>query len=91
MGKTLCKACREELNLKRSTIQNHVHSAKHVDGKEKIAKREVREQDITVALKAHNASEHLVGEHFPEAQQVFHVKVVSAFLQVAVPISKLHF
>ena len=89
--KLFCKACREELNLKRSTIQNHVRSAKHVDGKEKMAKREAREQDIAVALKAHNASEHLVGEHLPEAQQVFRVKVVSAFLRAAVPISKLHF
>jgi hypothetical protein len=42
------------------------------------AKREAREQDI--ALKAHNAKEHLVGEHLPEARQVFHVKVVSPFL-----------
>ena len=41
-----CKACREELNLKRSTIQNHVRSVKHVEGKEKTAKRE---REIVIA------------------------------------------
>ena len=66
--KLFCKACREELNLKHSTIQNHVRSVKHVEGKEKTAKREAREQDIAIALKAHNAKEHLVGEHLPGAQ-----------------------
>ena len=40
------KACREELNLKRSTIQNHVRSVKHVEGKEKTDKRE---REIVIA------------------------------------------
>ena len=35
--KLFCRACREELNLKRSTIQNHVRSVKHVEGKDKMA------------------------------------------------------
>ena len=89
--KLFCRACREELNLKRSTIQNHVRSVKHVEGKDKMAKREAREQDIAVALKAHNSKEHLVGEHLPEVQQVFRVKVVSAFLRAGVPLAKLQF
>ena len=91
MSKLFCKACREEVNLKRSTITNHIRSVKHVDGKNKEAKKEAREQDIATALRAHNAKEHLVGEHLPEAQQVFRVKVVSAFLRAAVPLSKLQF
>ena len=44
--KLFCKACREELNLKRSTIQNHVRSVKHVEGKEKTDKRE---REIVIA------------------------------------------
>ena len=44
-----------------------------------------------VALKAHNAKEHLVGEYLPEAQQIFRVKVVTAFLQSAVPLNKLDY
>jgi hypothetical protein len=31
--KLFCKACREELNLKRSTIQNQVRTVKHVERK----------------------------------------------------------
>ena len=54
-------------------------------GKEKTAKRE---RNIAIALKAHNAKD-LV--HLPEAQQVFRVKVVSAFLRARVPLSKLQF
>ena len=52
-------------------------------------KRIAREQDIAVALKAHNAEEHLVGENLPEAQQIFSVKVVTAFLRSAFPLNKL--
>ena len=32
-----------------------------------------------------------MGEHLPEAQQVFRVKVVSAFLRAGVPLAKLQF
>ena len=32
-GKLFCKACREELSLKCSSIVNHIKSAKHQDGK----------------------------------------------------------
>ena len=91
MSKLFCRACREEFNLKLSTIRNHIRSVKHVDGKNKVAKKEAREQDIATALRAHNAKEHLVGEHLPVAQQVFRVNVVSAFLRAAVPLSKLQY
>lgn len=91
MSKLFCRPCREELNLKHSTIRNHIQSVKHVDGENKIAKKEAREQDIATALRGHNTKEHLVGEHLPEAQQVFCVKGVSAFLRAAVPLSMLYF
>ena len=51
MFKLFCRACREELNLKLSTIRNHIQSVKHVDGKNKVAKKEAREQDIATALR----------------------------------------
>ena len=72
-------------------IRNHIRLVKHVNGKNKVAKKEARKQDRATALWAHNAKEHLVGEHLPEAEQVFRVKVVSAFLRAAVPLSKLQF
>ena len=37
-GKLFCKACRDELSLKKSTIEKHVSSAKHSAGKERIVK-----------------------------------------------------
>ena len=89
MGKLFCNACREEVSLKSSSVKNHIHSAKHTEGKTRLSKRDAREKDIAVALKAHNAETHLVGEKLPEAQQVFRVKVVTAFLRSAVPLSKL--
>ena len=42
---------REELSLKKSTIQQHVASSKHKAGKEKLAKKEKREINIAQILK----------------------------------------
>ena len=84
-----CRACREEISLKSSSVRNHVKSVKHIDGKKKLAGKEAREQDIADALKIHNSKEHLKGETLPQQQQVFRVKVVTAFLRAAVPLNKL--
>ena len=87
-----CNACREEVSLKSSSVRNHTRSTKHNEGKKKLAKRVVREQEIALSLKAHNAETHLVGETLPEEQQVFRVKVVTTFLRAGVPLGKLdHF
>ena len=88
-GKLFCKACREELSLKGSSIANHVKSAKHVDGKKGLASKQACEQDTARVLSVHNEQTHLKGKTLPEQQQVFHVKVVSSFLKAAVPLSKL--
>ena len=89
MGKLFCNACREEVSLNSSSVKNHIHSAKHTEEKTRLSKRDASKKDIAVALKAHNGETHLVGEKLPEAQQVFRVKVVTAFLRSAVPLSKL--
>ena len=88
-GKLFCSACREELGLKSSTIQNHIRSQKHASSKKKLELKEAREQDIAVALSKHNEKEHLRGETLPEQQQVYRVKVVTAFLRAGIPLSKL--
>ena len=49
-GKLFCKACREELSLKSSSVANHVKSAKHVDGKKRLASKQAHEQDIARAF-----------------------------------------
>ena len=42
---------REELSLKKSTIQQHVANSKHKAGKEKLAKKEEREINNAQILK----------------------------------------
>ena len=88
-GKLFCLACREELSLKSSSQANHLKSQKHKEGKERLKRKEHREQDIANKLKDYNKDTHVVGENIAENTQVFHVKVVSAFLRARVPLNKL--
>ena len=88
-GMLFCKGCREQLSLKCSSLQNHMKSSKHKEGKLRLTTKEKRERNIAKALAIHNQKSHLVGETLPEEQQVFHVKVVTSFLRAAVPICKI--
>ena len=54
-GKLFCKACRENIAVKRSVVLNHIKSRKHAESKEKLKKRVARELDIAEALQAHDA------------------------------------
>ena len=73
-GRLFCQACREEIGLKKSVIDNHVqHSKKHSVGKERLAEKGKREGDIADALCAYNSREHLAGEELPPEQQVYRV------------------
>ena len=42
-GKLFCKACRENIAVKRSVVQNHIKSKKHAESKEKLKARVARE------------------------------------------------
>ena len=88
-GKLFCKSCREELNLKKSIVKNHLKSGKHLEGKRKLLVKEKREQDIAQSLVVHNAEVHQIGESLPLPQQVYRVKVVTSFLRAGVPLNKL--
>ena len=88
-GKLFCSACREELGLKRSTIQNHIRSLKHENSKKALKVKLKREQDIADALAKHNSEVHLRGETLPMQQQVYRVKVVTALLRAGIPLLKL--
>ena len=88
-GKLFCKACREELSLKKSTIEKHVSSTKHSAGKERIVNGKKQEMDIAEALKKYDAVVHPSGETLPESIRVYRVKVLRAFLKSGVPISKI--
>jgi len=88
-GKLFCRACREELSLKKSTILLHVASSKHTAGKEKLASKEKREIDIAQALQKYDDDVHPSGETLPDSIRVYRVKVLTTFLKAGVPINKI--
>ena len=55
----------------------------------KLATKDKSKKDIAKTLQKHNEEIHLVGETLPETQQVFHVKVIHAFLKAGVPLNKI--
>ena len=83
-----CKACREELSLVSSSINNHIKSAKHREGKKRLESKEKREIDIAVALKIADAT-NPVGQSLPQDQRIYRIKVVTSFLRAGVPLNKL--
>ena len=84
-----CEACRQEVSLRNSIIKNHISSAKHSKMKESMKARKVRNEDIAKCLKQYDEQEHPSGEHLPEAQRVYRIKVVTAFLKAGVPLNKI--
>lgn len=88
-GQLFCLACREELSLKRSIINNHVLSAKHQNSKKRLKTKEAKEQTIVESLRKYNTAIHPRGETLPESQQVYRIKVVQAFLRARVPLNKM--
>ncbi len=91
-GKLFCLACREELALKRSVASLHVKSNKHIEGEERLGRKEARERDIAQALQRMDESEHPKGETLTIDQRVFRyiVKGVRTFLCAGVPLNKLN-
>ena len=88
-GKLFCEACREQLNLKKSSMNNHVQSAKHKDRKVKLQEKEKQDQTIVQALQRYNETHHLQGETLPLEHQAYRIKVVRTFLCAPVPLNKL--
>ena len=88
-GKLFCRACREELSLKKSTLDKHVCSVKHRAGKERLSRSQKEEMDIVQALKKYDAEVHPSGETLPDSVRVYRVKVLRTFLKSGVPISKI--
>ena len=89
-SKLFCKACREELSLKKNIIVSHVSSAKHKTGKVKLASKEAKERDIAQLIREGDVT-HPVGETVPMDERVYRVKVLKCFLRAAVPIAKIEY
>ena len=69
--KLFCTACLEEVGLKRSIIQNHVKSTKHMAGKMRLERKEARERDISEALHRHDKTVNQKGATLPASQRVY--------------------
>ena len=87
--KLFCLGCREEISVKKSVIELHIQSKKHVRGKEQLTLNEKRELDIAKALKKYDHEFHPSGETLPDSTRVYRVKVVTALLNAGVPLNKV--
>ena len=86
--KLFCSSCREELPLKKSSIDVHIKSMKHINSKMKLKQKQERELDIAKALTDYQSRVHPKGETLPESTRVYRVKVVKALLRAGIPIQK---
>lgn len=88
-GKLFCKACRENVSVKKSIIAQHAKSSKHVAGKTRLAQKDKQERDIADMLVTYDKTTHPVGEGLSESVRVYRVKVVRTFLRAGVPLQKV--
>ena len=87
--KLFCDACREPLSVKKSVIEVHIKSSKHIKGKVGQASKERREKSISDMLTKYDQEVHPVGECLPSSVRIYRVKTVTAFLKNGVPLSKI--
>jgi uncharacterized Zn finger protein len=88
-GKLFCRACREELSVKKSVIKNHVESMKHRSSKGRLKEKEKRDSDIVDALQRYSKQVHPKGETLSDNTRVYRVKVVREFLRGDIPLQKI--
>ena len=84
--KLFCMGCREEICVKKSSIENLLRSLKHRKGKERLKQKEL---SIAKSLEKYNNQIHSKGETLPPLQQVFRVRVMQTFLRAGVPLNKI--
>ncbi len=90
MGKLFCQACREELSIKTSVLNNHIKSSKHNSGKNRLQSKQKKDIEIVEALKSYDSMESPVGETIPEQHRLYRIKVIRTFLLAGVPLNKLN-
>ena len=86
--KQFSMCCREELPLKKSSIDVHIKSTKHINNNKKWKLKKERELDIAKALEDYQSRVHPKGETLPESTRVFRVKVVTAVLRASIPLQR---
>jgi len=69
---------------------NHISSSdKHRQAKDKLARKEAREQDIVHSLQAFDRKIEPAGSNVSMEQRVYCVKVVEHFLRAGIPLAKV--
>ena len=58
-NKLFCKGWREELSIKKSSMANHLKSAKHIKEKERLKNKEIQERHLAETLQRYNNEVHL--------------------------------
>ena len=61
-------ACREEVSVKTSVINNHIKSNKHKSSKLRLDKKRISDVEIVEALISYDKAENPKGETLPEEQ-----------------------
>ena len=69
-SKLFCRACKEVLALKKSSIEYHIKSQKHISGKKKLALKYKEESNILESLHVYDSRVHPVGDGLPDSTRV---------------------
>lgn len=88
-GNLFCSTCWEELSTKKSIIDLHIKSAKHLKGIERVSSKQKKEESIVEALKRYDHSENPVGETLPDSVRVSSESVMS-LMKAGISLSKIN-
>lgn len=88
-GQLRCSACQETLAQKKSIVEKHVKSKKHLNGISSIAKTKKESQTILQCLKKQDNRNHASGSTLPSDMRLFRFEVVETLLLAGIPISKV--
>lgn len=83
-GQLRCNACHEVVAVKKSTVQKHVQSKKHLNGIANIKKDKAKSQSIEQCLQRQ-----VSGVTLPPDMRVFRFEVVETLLLAGIPIAKI--
>ena len=89
-SKLFCRACKEVLALKKSSIEYHIKYQKQISGKKKLTLKNKEESNILEALHVYDSRVHPVGDGLPDSTWVYRVKVVTTMLKAGVPLNKIN-
>lgn len=84
-----CCACKEVQALKKNSLEYHMKSQKHINGRKKLAVKSEEDLSILESLHAYDRRVHPVGDGLPDSTRLYRVKVVSTMLKAGVPLNKI--